>query len=55
LVFLNFGKENSSVAIRDEFVNGTFINVFEGTEIKLMPGSEISIEPWAYRVLEKKQ
>jgi len=53
LVFLNLSKEKTGLVIKDRLVDGTYLNVFDKTNVYLAPGGFIKIQPWEYLVLVK--
>jgi glycosidase len=54
LVFLNLSREKAGFIIKDQLINGTYINVFDHSEKHLTPGTVIKMQPWEFLVFEKK-
>jgi glycosidase len=54
LVFLNLSKEKEGFTIKDQLINGNYINVFNRTESQLTPEVFIKMQPWDYLVFEQK-
>lgn len=53
LVFLNLCNEAIGFTIKDQLINGRYINVFNKAENFLEPGTFIKMKPWEYAVYKK--
>ena len=54
LIFLNLSKEKTGLIIKDQLINGTYLNVFDNLESLLTPDTFIKMQPWEYLVFERK-
>jgi hypothetical protein len=54
LVLLNISGEPLVVPIRDLQLTGSFREIFTGVAIDVAAGGQIELEPWGYRVFEKR-
>jgi glycosidase len=55
LVFLNFSKEATGFAIKDQLINNIYTNVFDTSESCLQPDTFIKMQPWDYLVFERNK
>ncbi|MEP7254879.1 MAG: alpha-amylase family glycosyl hydrolase [Ferruginibacter sp.] len=53
LVLLNLSKEKRSFVIKDQLINGSFINVFSKTKNYLTTDTSVEMQPWDFLVYEK--
>ena len=53
LVLLNLCKEKTDFVIKDQLINGSFINVFSKTEDDFSADTVIEMQPWEFLVYEK--
>jgi len=53
LVFLNLSNEASGFTIKDQLINNSYTNVFNGTENYLEPDTFLKMQPWEYLVFER--
>jgi glycosidase len=54
LVVLNLSAEPVSVAVKGDIVNGTYTDVFSGSETKIQKKEPFALDAWGYKVLEAK-
>ncbi|MEI7733856.1 MAG: alpha-amylase family glycosyl hydrolase [Ferruginibacter sp.] len=54
LVLLNFSNERIRFQLKDEHVNGHYINVFSKTDNDFSGEKYFELQPWEYQVYEKK-
>ena len=53
LVLLNLCKEKTDFVIKDQLIDGSFMNVFSNTENYLTVGTSVEMQPWEFLVYEK--
>lgn len=54
LVLLNLSSRETGFVIKDQLINGCYINVFDKTETVLTDQAFVKMKGWEYLVLEKK-
>ncbi|MEO6252029.1 MAG: alpha-amylase family glycosyl hydrolase [Ferruginibacter sp.] len=54
LILLNLSKDKTGFIIKDQLINGTYINVFDLSESHLTPDTFIKMQAWEYLVFERK-
>jgi glycosidase len=54
LCFFNLSADPVSFKMKGQNIQGSFVNIFEGTRVDVKAGMLVSLKPWGYLVLEKK-